>query len=197
MTSGARYTALLDANVLYPALMRGILLELNYREVFNAKWTRQIENEWTRTLRRRRPDLDPARVERTRHLMRQHFHDALVLGYEKIIDTLDLPDPDDRHVLAAAIVGGCDVIVTQNLRDFPPAALDEHSLSALHPDDFLILLLTFHRADFLAAVRDTRAALRNPAYSVEEFLENLARQNLTDTASALRNFTELLESANL
>ena len=81
-----------------------------------------------------------------------HASDALVSGFEPLIETLILPDPDDRHVLAAAIHGGAQVIVTQNLKDFPSSALSRFSLRAQHPDAFLVELL---HAEKLAVLKAT------------------------------------------
>jgi predicted nucleic acid-binding protein len=113
------YPALLDANVLYPAPVRDILIQLAVTDIFHAKWTADIHEEWIRSLLRDQPQRDRAVLERTRDLMDKAVDDCLVTGYRALIPSLDLPDPDDRHVLAAAIAGRCDVIVTQNLRDFP------------------------------------------------------------------------------
>jgi len=108
----SRYTALLDANVLYPAPMRDLLLQLAVTDLFKARWSADIHREWIEALLREQPHRDRASLERTRDLMDRHTRDALVLGYEALIPTLTLPDPGDRHVLAAAITGRCDVIVT-------------------------------------------------------------------------------------
>src|ERR1035441_10444266 len=112
-------TAFLDANVLYPALLRDILLRLASRQMFRARWSAQVHDEWMSALIRNRPDIPSARVERTRCLMDRHFQSALVEGYEHRIEGLMLPDADDRHVLAAAIHCDARIIVTTNLRDFP------------------------------------------------------------------------------
>jgi hypothetical protein len=109
----SNYTALLDANVLYPAPLRDLLLQLAITDLFRAKWTADIHREWIEALLRQEPHRDRTKLERTRALMDSHIRDCLVSGYESQIPTLELPDPDDRHVLAAAIVGRCDVIVTQ------------------------------------------------------------------------------------
>ena len=119
----SHYTALLDANVLYPAPIRDILLQLAVEDLFRAKWTTDIHREWIDALLEKEPRRDRAALERTRDLMDEATRDCLVTGYERLIPDLELPDPDDRHVLAAAIVGRCDVIVTQNLKDFPQAVL--------------------------------------------------------------------------
>src|SRR3954449_10794149 len=87
--------------------------------LFRALWSAAVHEEWMRALLRNRPDLSRQKLERTRRLMDSHAADALVTGYEDLIPGLQLPDPDDRHVLAAAIRGRADVIVTANLREFP------------------------------------------------------------------------------
>src|SRR5689334_18975619 len=92
-------------------------------DLFRAKWTDAIHEEWMRNVRKDYPDITQAQTERIRDLMNGHVRDCLVTGYEDLIETLDLPDPDDRHVLAAAIRAGADVIVTTNLADFPKEAL--------------------------------------------------------------------------
>lgn len=131
-------TALLDANVLYPAPIRDILLQLAVEDLFWAKWTVDIHREWIEALLRNEPHRDRAALERTRRLMDSAVRDALITGYEALIETLVLPDPDDRHVLAAAIVGRCDVIVTQNPQDFPEDVLKPYGIETQHPDDFLV-----------------------------------------------------------
>jgi len=113
------YTALLDANVLYPAPLRDLLLQLAVTDMFRAKWTSDIHREWMEALLRNQPHRDRAKLERTRDLMDSSTRDCLVTGYEALISSLHLPDPNDCHVLAAAIVGRCDAIITQNLKDFP------------------------------------------------------------------------------
>src|SRR5437868_12793912 len=91
--------------------------------LFHAKWSAAVHEEWIRALLRKRPDLKREKLERTRMLMDQHATDALVTGYEELIEGLHLPDPDDRHVLAAAIRARADVIVSCNLKDFPADVL--------------------------------------------------------------------------
>jgi len=119
----AKFTAIFDACVLYPAPLRDLLMSLALTGLFRAKWTAAIHEEWIGNLLRNRDDLTRPQLERTRDLMDRAVPDALVAGYEELIDPLTLPDPDDRHVLAAAIRGRADVIVTSNLKDFPETAL--------------------------------------------------------------------------
>ncbi len=99
-----------DANVLYPAELRNLLMHLAMTGLFRARWSAGVHEEWITALLRNRPDLSREKLERTRKLMDKHAPDALVTGYEDLIEGLQLPDPGDRHVLAAAIRGRADVI---------------------------------------------------------------------------------------
>jgi predicted nucleic acid-binding protein len=131
----AGFTAFCDANVLYPAELRNLLMHLALIGLFRAKWSADVHEEWISKLLKKRPDLTRDKLERTRILMDQHAVDALVTGYEDLIPGLQLPDPDDRHVLAAAIRGHADVIVTINLRDFPSDTIGPFGIEAQHPDE--------------------------------------------------------------
>src|ERR1700733_1672869 len=126
MNDEARLIAFLDASVLYPGRLRDLLMHLAMRHLFQPRWSERVQDEWIAALMRNRPDLAVAQLQRTRRLMDDHINDALVSGYEHMIDQLTLPDADDRHVLAAAIHGCARVIVTANLRDFPTDALSPH-----------------------------------------------------------------------
>lgn len=126
------FVVLYDANVLYPSALRDLLIRIAQAGLVQAKWTDQIVDEVFRNLTANRPDLDPERLARTRELMNKAVRDCLVTGYEPLIDALELPDPDDRHVLAAAIKARAQVIVTNNLKDFPPRALEPARRRAAH-----------------------------------------------------------------
>lgn len=126
-----------DANVLYPSTLRDVLIRVGLARLVQPKWTDRILDEVFRNLRANRPDLDPTRLARTRRLMNDAIRDATVTGYEQLIGQLSLPDPDDRHVLAAAIHAHAQVIVTRNLRDFPSERLRIWGVKAQHPDEFL------------------------------------------------------------
>lgn len=184
------YTALLDANVLYPAPMRDVLMQLAVTDIFKAKWTEDIHREWIDALIRNEPHRDRTALERTRDLMNQATRDCLVTGYEAIIPSLELPDPNDRHVLAAAIVGRCDVIVTQNLKDFPEDALEPYGIETLDPDDFLSNHLALAPGLFCSALRKVRARLKNPPYTAADYLAILTQQGLVDTVAELEQFRE-------
>jgi len=112
-----------DANVLYPNSLRDLLIRLAQAGLVQAKWTDQILDETFRNLKLHRPDLDAAKLDRTRELMNRAIRDVVVTGYEPLIEVLDLPDAGDRHVLAAAIKANAQIIVTENTKDFPDEKL--------------------------------------------------------------------------
>ncbi len=186
------YTALLDANVLYPAPMRDLLLQLTVTDLFRARWTASIHDEWIEALLRNEPQRQRQALEATRRKMDEAAGDALITGYEGLIESLELPDHGDRHVLAAAITGRCDVIVTQNLRHFPEDALRPYGIEALHPDEFLCSQMGLATGLFCQAVKIVRARLKNPPYSAREYLAILTRQGLVATAAELEAFEHVL-----
>lgn len=161
-------------------------------EQFRARWTRQIHEEWISSLLKQRPDLTRERLERTRDLMDSAVLDCLVEGYEDLIPGLTLPDPNDRHVLAAAIRARADVIVTANVRDFPTDVLSRYDIEAQHPDEFVRYLIDLAPGPVCRAVKLHRASLKNPPKTVDEYLYTLLRQSLPETVSALRGFAGLL-----
>ncbi len=112
--------------------------------------------------------------------------DAVVVGDEHLIEGLALPDPNDRRVLAAAIGGGADVIVTHNLMDFPDAALAPHKITAMRPDAFILRLLGASPEDVLKAIRAQQASLKNPPVPMPEMLALSRRIGLIKTVAALR-----------
>jgi hypothetical protein len=152
-----------------------------------------VQKEWTEALARNRPALPSEKIERVRTLMEQHVPDATVEDYDSLIRQLALPDEDDRHVLAAAIKGDATIIVTANLKHFPPPALAPYGIEALHPDDFVRRLIEDVPARVLAAVREHRESLKNPTKSVADYLASLEKHGLIGTAAEFRPFSALLE----
>jgi predicted nucleic acid-binding protein len=157
-----------------------------------TRWTEIIHDEWTRNVLKDNPHLSAERLARTRSLMNEAVRDCLVTGYEDLIESLSLPDPDDRHVLAAAIRASAHVIVTYNLTDFPADTLARFDVEAQHPDDFLVGLLDMAPGVVCAAVKRQRESLRNPPKTAEELLATLESQGLTQAVARLREFIELL-----
>ncbi len=188
----SHFTAVYDACVLYPAQLRSLLMYLALTDLFQAKWTDAIHEEWMRSVVKNHPDITRSQAERVRDLMNAHVRDCLVTGYEGLIPALHLPDPDDRHVLAAAIQGRADVIVTFNLKDFPAATLAPLGIEARHPDEFVTHLLDLDSGAVCLAVKRQRESLKHPPKSVEEFLPALELCDLPQTVARLRGFAPLL-----
>jgi hypothetical protein len=186
------FTALFDACVLYPAPLRDLLMHLALTDLFRAKWTDQIHEEWIASVLDQRTDLKREQLERTRELMDAHVRDCLVIGYESLIPAIALPDPEDRHVLAATIKSGSDVIVTYNLKHFPEDCLAQYGIEAAHPDDFINCQLDLAPNIVCAAAKRHRMSLKNPPKNVADYLESLERQGLTQTVSVLKQYAELI-----
>jgi PIN domain len=175
-----------DACVLYPAPLRDLVMQLALADLFQARWTERIHDEWTRNVLANRPDILPASLTRCRELMNEHVPDCLVTGYEALIPTLTLPDPDDRHVLAAAIHAGAGLIITFNLSDFPASVLGQFHLEAIHPDEFVARLWDGDSTAVLQAMRLQRASLKKPPKTPTEYIATLEQCQLPETVSRLR-----------
>ncbi len=188
----ANFAVVYDACLFYPAPLRDLMVRLAQTRRFRGCWTERIHREWTEALLRARPELNRQRLERTVRLIDQAVPDCLVAGYEHLIDALDLPDPDDRHVLAAAIRTGAQAIVTLNLKDFPPRTLDGFEIAARHPDDFVLDLADLEPGLVIAVAKQQRAALRSPPFAPEAFVDCLRRQGLPGVAAFLDGEIDLL-----
>jgi hypothetical protein len=176
-----------DACVLYPAPLRDLLMHLAMAGIYQAKWTEQIHDEWIRNVLASRPDLTSEILERTKKLMDLHAGDCLVINYEDLIPSLDLPDDNDRHVLAAAIRASASLIITYNLKDFPLIVLNKYQIEAQDPDQFILRLLDLSLNKVLQAVKLHRSSLKNPPKTVNEYLETLQKQKLYQTVERLQN----------
>lgn len=188
----SNFTAVYDACVLYPAPLRDFLMWLGLSGRFRARWSSQIHDEWKRSVLRDRPDLTVEQLNRTSALMDQAIPDALVAGHEALAESLRLPDPGDRHVLAAAIRCGASVIVTFNEKDFPPDALEPLGIEAQHPDLFIDNLFDLDPAAVIAAAQRQRRQLKNPPMTVDAYLDVLLRQGLAQTTQALSGYRAIL-----
>lgn len=182
----SQFTVVYDANVFYPAPLRDLLLRLAAARLFRARWTAQIREEWVRNLLAKREDLSPEKIQRTADMIDASIHDCLVTGYEHLIPCIaGMPDKDDKHVLAAAMKCGAELIVTFNLKDFPSSALAEYGVEAIHPDDFIADLIDLDTSACIQTVREMRASLKNPPKTQDEFLATLLKQQLPQTVSKL------------
>ncbi|SRR6266545_5456571 len=181
--------AVYDACVLYSAFLRDLLMRVaihgRAQDALRAKWTGRIHREWVRAVRRQRPDLPLSKLLHTCRLMDRHVRGSRVRQYERWERRLTLPDPNDRHVLAAAIACVADVIVTFNVADFPAEALSPFGIAAVTPDTFLFQLLGLGPVVVVSAVAEHRASLQRPPMSAEEYLEALRRNSVPGLAAAL------------
>ncbi len=184
-------TAVLDACVLYSASLRDLLLTVAETGLYRPRWTEAINDEWTRSLKAKWPERSD-NFDRTRLLVDKSVPDCLITGYESLIPCLSLPDENDRHVLAAAICGRADVIVTSNISDFPDSSLVNFRIEVWNPDRFMLHLLTLDDAKVFYAIRTIRARLRNPAISPGDYLDNLEKIGLLHSASHLRRLIPLI-----
>lgn len=182
------FTAFYDANVLYPAPLRDFLMYLALTGVYRARWSAQVHEEWKRNLLLNRPDLARAQLDRTSSLMDLAVPGGLVTDYEALIEGLQLPDVDDRHVLAAAIKCNASVIVTFNLKDFPEQILAPLNIEPLHPDDFIADIWDLDQAAVLEAAQRQRRSLKNPPHSASDYLDRLLQQRLPETVKLLSSF---------
>ncbi len=180
------FTAVYDACVLYPATIRDLLLEMGLAGEFRARYTEEILDEVFRNILDARKDLDPKQLERSKQLMREAIPDVLVEGHMSLVDSLELPDPDDRHVLAAAIVAKADVIVTENIKDFPADKLEPYGIEAQRADVFIHHAVDLHPGLVISAARRVVARLRNPPVTITEYLDNIEHAGLVQTAVSLR-----------
>jgi hypothetical protein len=168
-------------------------MSLHVAGLYTARWTARIDDEWVRGVLRARPELAAKLASR-----RDGMHKA-VPGWEvpaaswvALIPCLALPDPDDVHVLAAAIAGHADCIVTANLKDFPADVLQHHGLEVIHPDDFIVFQLDLEPVAALTAFKEMRARLRKPSLGAESFVYALERSGLATTAQRLREALTLI-----
>jgi len=193
MAGHARYSAMLDACVLYPAPVADALISLHVAGLYTARWTERIDREWIRGVLRARPDLE-GKLDSRRDAMRQAVLDWEVStsSYEPLMEGLSLPDKDDVHVLAAAIAGHVDCIVTSNLKDFPPEVLSVHGIEALHPDDFIVYQFDLEQFTAVEAFKTMRARLKKPMLTPEEFIQAMERNGLANTALRLRDAIGLI-----
>ncbi len=157
------FTVVYDACTLYPAPLRDLLMRLAHE----------------------RPDLTPTALLRTRALMCAAVADCLVSGYEDIERSIELPDADDRHVVAAAIRCSAQTIVTYNLRDFPDRTLAPFGIEAKHPDDFILDLIGISVGTVVSAVTEQADALRNPPVTIDALLRVLRARGLEQSVARL------------
>lgn len=189
-----KYIVIYDACVFYPSAVRDLLMELAMpgKDLFQAKWSEKIESEWLHNLISDRPDLDETRLRRTAKIMRDIVPDSIVRNYEPLMTGINLPDPNDVHVLAAAIRSKAQAIITFNLKDFPAGVLSQFDIEAIHPDTFLINQFDLGKGKVLDSVKNIRTRLKNPPNSANEYIDRLFLERLTAFGDCLKEFEHLI-----
>ena len=175
-----------DACVLYPFHLRNIVVQIAVDRLVDARWTDEIHGEWMRNLVASVPGIPIERLEITRKLMNDALPDATVTGYQAHIEIVTLPDPDDRHVVAAAITAGASIILTWNVRDFPTGQLKRHGLLRQTPDAFLTDLYDKAPDLTVASLANARRNLSKTRVSVSGFIDILKNQRLNRLAASLK-----------
>jgi len=175
MIENSKTIVVLDACVLYSAPLRDILLNLAI-----------ITNEWFTNLLKNRPDLKEKNLRRTISFMEKKFEDAGVTDFEHHIPTIQLLDPDDRHVVACAIQCKAEIIVTKNLKDFPAEELAKFNLIAQHPDDFICDLFEMKKDASTRAFNVQLETLKKPPLTKEELLETFRKCGLPKAAELFK-----------
>jgi len=184
------FTALLDANVLVPISLADTMLRAAEQELYRPLWSQIVIDEAIHALRQARPDISGARVTARFAAMREAFPAAMVTEFECLINDSPLPDPNDRHVLAAARLGGADLIVTRNLKDFPADTLSLFGLAAVGADSFLRDLLDLFPVKMLEVVRNQVAATQQPARKLNDVLISLGLAGAPDFVADTRDLLE-------
>lgn len=180
------FVVVYDSNVLHPSCLRDLLIRVAQAGLVQAKWTDKILDETFDSVRQRFPDIDQDQVDRIRRLMCTAVRDCLVTGYEPLIESLHLPDPDDRHVVAAAIRARAQVIVTSNLKEFPDEVLHEYDMEAKSPDDFMIDQFHLDSLAVHLAVQRMADARTKPPASFNDVLDMFEASGLVASAALLR-----------
>lgn len=179
------FTVILDACVLYPASVRDLLLRLATKNLYRPKWTEDINEEWVRNLLDNREDLTREKLNYIVKTMNQAFRDAQVSNYEKLIKAIELPDSNDRHVVAAAIRCNADLIVTENTKDFPEAELGKYDIEVQRTDSFIQNLIDLDLEACCSAFRKQRESLKNPPKTREELRDTLSQAGLVESSELL------------
>lgn len=183
MIHSVRFKCILDTNVIYPLWTRDLLLWFAFYDLYTPKWSQNIFTEWIDVMKRK--GVDENEAQKRANVMNEAFPDALVENYESLVDNLKLPDTDDRHVLAAAIKADANLIITNNLKDFPEDYLASFGLKAKAPDDFFTDIIDLNRELSVFAFRKLVLNKKNPPYDEYEVLDILRNNGLKDTANCI------------
>lgn len=171
----ARYTVVLDACVLVPVAIADTLLRIAECGLYRPLWSARIISEAVDAIGDVHPTIPFEQIQRRFAAMDAAFEDACVQGWRGLEATVTLPDPDDRHVVAAAVHGRADAIVTFNVRDYPSDVLGSLNIAVSHPDDFLLDQLDLAPRIVLDVIKEQAAHTRLPALTPIDLIARLAR----------------------
>jgi len=185
------FSAFLDANVLVPITLTDTLLRCASAGLFVPNWSGDVLREVRFALLRIESHLGQARIDYRIGAMQTAFPQACVTGYETLVDTIHLPDPDDRHVIAAAHLAHDDTIVTANLKDFPAAELELFNLVAISVDDFLCDMLDLFPSQLRQVIAGQANDTSDPPLSESDILIGLGRAGAPKFVQAFRRVSDL------
>lgn len=185
MIHSVRFKCVLDTNVIYPIEIRDLLFWFAFYDMYTPKWSVHIFEEWKDVMKRK--GISEVEAEKRAERANLAFPDALVNNYTGLIEGLKLPDPKDRHVLAAAIKTNANVIVTNNIKDFPKEYLASFGLIAKTADDFLTDIIDLNPEQAIKAFKQLVLNRRNPDLDEFEVLDILRNRGLKETADFLHS----------
>lgn len=183
MIYSVRFTCVLDTNVIFPFNIRDLIFWFAYSDLFTIKWSKHIFEEWIDVMRRKGETEEE--IKKRINSANEAFPDAKVENYESLIDSLQMRDPKDRHVLAAAIKTNANIIVTNNLKDFPEELLSIYGLSARSADDFLTDTIDLNPEIALEAFKKLVQNRRKPNLDEYQVLDRFRKNGLKQTADYL------------
>jgi predicted nucleic acid-binding protein len=183
MIHSVRFIVVLDTNVVYPVIIRDVMFWFAYYDLYSPKWSEHIFDEWKRVMIKK--GIPEEEANKRINKANSAFPDALVTNYKGLISHIELPDEDDRHVLAAAIKTNANLIVTNNIKHFPEKYLQSFGLSAKTADDFLTDIIDLNQSKAITAFKEMVLNKKNPKQDEYDVLNQLRKAGLTDTANYL------------
>lgn len=183
MIHSVQFICVLDTNVIIPIEIRDLLFWFAHDGLYTPKWSKHIFDEWESVMRRK----NVSEIEIVKRINWAHlaFPDAMAKNYENLIEYLELPDPKDRHVLAVAIKTNADIIVTNNLKDFPTDYLETFELFVKSADDFLTDTIDLNPEIAMQSFQKLVSNRRNPDLDEYQVIDAFRRNHLSNTADYL------------
>ena len=187
MISSVRFKAVLDTNVLYPIVIRAFLFWLAWYDMYTPAWSNHIFEEWESVCSRKFPELPKEEIMKRLKKADEAFPFARVENYEPLMEGLELKDQDDNHVLAAAIKINANVIVTQNLPDFPEDYLSQFNIGVKSADDFICDIIDLEMEKAVQAFLEMVSHKKKPPLNVYDVLDSMRTVGLVKAADFLHS----------